>query len=50
MWGHKADQAIVAEKTAILDNKLDAYNAILGKQRYVAGDVRYPEYLILIAN
>ncbi|KAJ7284362.1 glutathione S-transferase [Mycena rebaudengoi] len=38
MWGHKADQAIVAEKTAILDNKLDAYNAILGKQRYVAGD------------
>ncbi|KAJ7227624.1 glutathione S-transferase [Mycena rebaudengoi] len=39
LWlGQKADQAIVDEKTEILDKKLDAYNVILGKQRYVAGD------------
>ncbi|KAJ7237926.1 glutathione S-transferase [Mycena rebaudengoi] len=34
----KGDQAIIDEQTAILDKKLDAYNAILGKQRYLAGD------------
>jgi hypothetical protein len=40
MRGTKGDQAIIDEQTAILDKKLDAYNAILGKQRYLAGDVR----------
>ncbi|KAJ7227677.1 glutathione S-transferase [Mycena rebaudengoi] len=34
----KGDQAIIDEKTAILDKKLDGYYAILGKQRYLAGD------------
>ncbi|KAJ7237987.1 glutathione S-transferase [Mycena rebaudengoi] len=38
MRGTKGDQAIIDEQTAILDKKLDAYNAILGKQRYLAGD------------
>ncbi|KAJ7284353.1 thioredoxin-like protein [Mycena rebaudengoi] len=37
-YGAPTDQAIVDEKTAILDKKLDAYDAILGKQRYLAGD------------
>jgi glutathionyl-hydroquinone reductase len=48
--GKKADQAIVDENTAILDKKLDAYDAILGKQRYLAGDVRVPGTLMLTAN
>ncbi|KAJ7495282.1 glutathione S-transferase [Mycena latifolia] len=36
--GQKADKAIVDEQLAILDKKLDAYNAILGKTKYLAGD------------
>jgi glutathione S-transferase len=39
-FGTKSDQAIVDEQTEILDKKLDGYDAILGKQRYLAGDVR----------
>jgi hypothetical protein len=35
----KGDQAVMDEKTAILDKKLDGYNTILGKQRYLVGDV-----------
>ncbi|KAJ7212786.1 glutathione S-transferase [Mycena rebaudengoi] len=37
-FGTKSDQAIVDEQTEILDKKLDGYDAILGKQRYLAGD------------
>ncbi|KAJ7495467.1 thioredoxin-like protein [Mycena latifolia] len=36
--GQKPDKAIVDEQFAILDKKLDAYNAILGKTKYLAGD------------
>ncbi|KAJ7241622.1 glutathione S-transferase [Mycena rebaudengoi] len=34
----KGDQAVIDEKTAILDKKLDGYNTILSKQRHLAGD------------
>ncbi|KAF7360469.1 Glutathione S-transferase [Mycena venus] len=36
--GLKADQAVLDVKIAALDAKLDAYNAILAKQKYLAGD------------
>ncbi|KAJ7284352.1 glutathione S-transferase [Mycena rebaudengoi] len=36
--GKKVDQAIVDKNTAILDKKPDAYDAILSKQRYLAGN------------
>ncbi|KAF7349023.1 hypothetical protein MVEN_01423600 [Mycena venus] len=32
------EQAVIDEQLPVLDKKLEAYNAILGKQRYVAGD------------
>ncbi|KAJ7617597.1 glutathione S-transferase [Mycena polygramma] len=32
------DEALVAKNLEVLDKKLDAYDVILGKQRYVAGD------------
>ncbi|KAJ6529607.1 glutathione S-transferase [Mycena capillaripes] len=35
-WPH--DQAVVEEQLPILDKKLEAYDAILAKHRYVAGD------------
>ncbi|KAJ7709053.1 glutathione S-transferase-like protein [Mycena rosella] len=37
-YGTKADPAVVAEQLAILDKKLDAYDTILGKHRYIAGE------------
>ncbi|KAJ7917819.1 glutathione S-transferase [Mycena leptocephala] len=36
----KVDQALVDKKLEILNTNLDAYEVILSKQRYVAGDVR----------
>jgi glutathione S-transferase len=36
------DQAVVDAQLEILDKKLEGYEAILSKQRYVAGDVRTP--------
>jgi hypothetical protein len=38
--GLKEDQAVIDAKTLALDVKLNAYNAILGKTKYLAGDVR----------
>ncbi|KAJ7743049.1 glutathione S-transferase [Mycena maculata] len=37
-FGAPCDPAVVAEQLEILDKKLDAYDAILSKQRYMAGD------------
>ncbi|KAJ6541193.1 glutathione S-transferase [Mycena vulgaris] len=37
-FGTKPDAAVVAAQLAILDKKLDAYDVILGKHRYLAGD------------
>ncbi|KAF8214852.1 glutathione S-transferase [Mycena galopus ATCC 62051] len=36
--GVQPDQALLDAQLEILDKKLDAYDVILGKQRYVAGD------------
>ncbi|KAK7063749.1 glutathione S-transferase [Favolaschia claudopus] len=36
--GLKGDEDVVSARTAALDAKLDGYNAILSKQRYIAGD------------
>ncbi|KAJ7479597.1 glutathione S-transferase [Mycena latifolia] len=36
--GAKPDEAVVNAQVAILDKKLDGYEAILSKQRYPAGD------------
>jgi glutathione S-transferase len=38
--GLKEDQAVIDAKILALDAKLNAYNAILGKTKYLAGDVR----------
>ncbi|KAF7342234.1 hypothetical protein MVEN_01811400 [Mycena venus] len=35
-WPH--DDAVVKEQLEVLDKKLDAYEAILSKQRYIGGD------------
>ncbi|KAF7349052.1 hypothetical protein MVEN_01426900 [Mycena venus] len=37
-WGWAHDQAVIDEQLAILDKKLEAYEAILAKQRYLAGN------------
>ncbi|KAJ7709046.1 glutathione S-transferase [Mycena rosella] len=37
-YGTKADPAVLEEQLAILDKKLDAYDVILGKHRYIAGE------------
>ncbi|KAJ6541179.1 glutathione S-transferase, partial [Mycena vulgaris] len=37
-FGAKPDAAVVAAQLAILDKKLEAYEVILGKHRYLAGD------------
>jgi hypothetical protein len=34
------DKAVVDKNMATLTSKLDAYDVILGKQKYLAGDVR----------
>ncbi|KAJ6616046.1 glutathione S-transferase [Mycena sp. CBHHK59/15] len=38
MYGQQANPAVVEEQLAILDKKLDGYEAILAKQKYVAGN------------
>lgn len=38
--GLKPDAAVVDSAIAALDKKLEGYEAILAKQRYLAGDVR----------
>ncbi|KZP02180.1 hypothetical protein FIBSPDRAFT_880520, partial [Athelia psychrophila] len=38
MIGQEADEAVVAENKAKLGGKLDAYEVILSKQAYVAGN------------
>ncbi|KAK7063745.1 glutathione S-transferase, partial [Favolaschia claudopus] len=36
--GLQTDQAVIDANLAALDKKLDGYNAMLGKQKYLAGD------------
>jgi hypothetical protein len=38
--GKPANKEVIAEHAAKLDAKLDGYEAILSKQKYLAGDVR----------
>ncbi|KAJ6541022.1 glutathione S-transferase [Mycena vulgaris] len=38
LMGTKGDTAVAEAQLAILDKKLDAYDVILGKQRYLSGD------------
>lgn len=40
MRGGTPDEAKVAELTKTLEAKLQAYEVILGKQKYLAGNVR----------
>jgi glutathione S-transferase len=40
LWGGVADEKRVEELLGMLEGKLDGYEAILGKQKYLAGDVR----------
>lgn len=40
-YGKEANEAVVTELSARLEVKLDGYEAILGKQKYLAGDVRH---------
>lgn len=40
MQGLEPDQVRVAEYITTFNGKLDAYEAILGKQKFLAGDVR----------
>lgn len=37
--GMDSEPAIAARMSAVLDEKLDVYNEILGQQKYLAGDV-----------
>jgi glutathione S-transferase len=39
-FGQATDEKRVEELVAQLEGKLDGYEAILGKQKYLAGDVR----------
>ena len=39
--GLKTDEARVTEEIEKLDEKLDGYERILSKQKYIAGDVRH---------
>jgi glutathione S-transferase len=40
LWGGVADEKRVEELLGMLEGKLDGYEAILGKQKYLASDVR----------
>jgi glutathione S-transferase len=40
-FGQQTNEALVAELVARLEIKLNGYEAILSKQKYLAGDVRY---------
>lgn len=39
--GQTTNEALVTELVTRLENKLDGYELILGKQKYLAGDVRH---------
>jgi glutathione S-transferase len=39
--GLQPNEARVSELLAILNGNMDAYDVILGKQKYLAGDVRF---------
>ena len=39
--GQTADEERVKELIPQLESKLDAYDSILGRQKYLAGDVRF---------
>ena len=40
-FGQATNEGLVTELVTRLDVKLDGYEAILGKQKYLSGDVRY---------
>jgi glutathione S-transferase len=40
-YGQTTNEALVNELVPRLQNKLDGYEVILGKQKYLAGDVRH---------
>jgi glutathione S-transferase len=40
-YGQVTNEALVTELVAKLDGKLDVYEVILGKQKYLAGNVRH---------
>jgi glutathione S-transferase len=40
-YGQQTNEPLVAELTARLEIKLDGYEAILSKQKYLAGNVRH---------
>ena len=42
MLGQTTDEKNVEELVVQFEGKLDGYEAILGKQKYLAGDVRSP--------
>ena len=46
--GIKGDEARAAENKATLSARLQAYELILSKQKYLAGDVRLAPQLILL--
>jgi glutathionyl-hydroquinone reductase len=48
--GQKTNQAIVDEKLAVLDKKLDGYEKILAKHRYLAGNVGFLRMPVSITN
>jgi glutathione S-transferase len=41
-YGEVTDDKRVEELVRQLEGKLDAYEAILGRQKYISGDVRVP--------
>ena len=40
-YGKETNEVLVTELIAKLETKLDGYEVILGKQKYLAGDVRH---------
>ena len=42
MRGGQTDEALVEKYIATLDAKLNGYEAILAKQKYIAGNVSIP--------
>jgi glutathione S-transferase len=41
-FGQETNEKLVQELATQLENRLDAYEVILGKQKYLAGNVRSP--------
>jgi glutathione S-transferase len=46
-FGQQTNEALVAELVARLEIKLNGYEAILSKQKYLAGDVRHAKGTVL---